>query len=196
MIVSQDSRGIIRGLTGFKQWVPLYLADEASKAAKFWLIGVHDYNFIGVIPEKDELEPAVNPRPAIKVLKIKFPYIKEDDSEIKKQSEVMKSQLVLDHERFRSNQWVNYKITREKTDNFYTYSDSILDKLELVQLEENVEKGIVQMIQEHVIAGEYEKALILASTLKKMKSLDICLFLCNNLNATPLIPKINDLIEV
>ena len=196
MIVTQDTRGIMRGLAGYKQWCPLYLADETKKTSRFWLIGVHDYNFIGVVPEKDEYEPSVYQRPPIKTLKIKFPYVITESEEMKKQGEVMRQSIVLDQERYRNQAWMSYKITREKSDNLFRYSEGILDKTGLLKAELAIEKEIVEMFQDCVINGEHERALILASTLKKVKSLSICQHLAGTHNAAALLERITEMLDV
>jgi len=172
------------------------LADEDSKTARFWLIGIHDYNFIGVIPEKDEYEPSVYQRPPIKTLKIKFPYILQESDEQKKQGEVVRKEVMLDQERYRNDHWMPYKITRQKTDNLFGYSEEILDKTGLLRAELAIEKEIVEMFQDCVVGGEYEKALILATRLKKVKSLSICEHLCSTHNAGTLLDRISDMLEM
>jgi len=196
MIVTQDTRGIMRGLAGYKQWWPLYLADESKKTSRFWLIGIHDYNFIGVVPEKDEYEPSVYQRPPIKTLKIKFPYMITESEEMKKQGEVIRKQVVLEQERYRNQAWMSYKITRERNDNLFGYSEGILDKTGLLKSELAIEKEIVEMFQDCVIGQEHERALILASTLKKVKSLSICQHLCSTHNAVALLERITEMLEV
>jgi len=196
MIVTQDSRGLIRGLFGFKQWWPLYEAEDSKRSPNIWLIGIHEYNFIGVVLERGENEPAVHPKPSVRTVKIRLPYIRDDEEETSKQSEIIKKQAILEHEKARNQAWIYNKITREKSDNLYAYSANILDRTRLLHMDESIEKNIVDLFQDYVVNDEHEKALLLAYTLKHVKSINICLFLCNQLKATTLTEKISDLLEV
>ena len=51
---------MIRGLFN-DGWVVLF--DDSKEKSKLWLLGMLNYNFIGVNLGKDEFEPAVLPRP-------------------------------------------------------------------------------------------------------------------------------------
>ncbi len=186
---------MIRGLFGLKQWLPLYEAEDSRRSPNMWLIGVHEYNFIGVVLERGEFEPLVHPKPSVKTVKIRLPFIREEEDETAKQSEITKKQAILEHEKMRNQAWIYNKITREKSDNLYAYSENILDRTGLLHMDESIEKNIVDLFQDYVVNDEHEKALLLAYTLKTVKSINICAFLCNQLKATSLSEKIADLLE-
>lgn len=90
MIVTQDSRGVLRGLTNFKQWNPLYISVDDKKTTKLWMIGVHGYDFIGIVLEKDDYEPSVYSRPPVKSLKMKFPFLDEESYYTQKNHDILK----------------------------------------------------------------------------------------------------------
>jgi hypothetical protein len=58
MMVLQDSTGSIKACVG-NIWKQIY------KNKQFWLIGIWDYDILGVQMAKNELEPTVLPRPLI-----------------------------------------------------------------------------------------------------------------------------------
>jgi len=196
MIFTQDSLGTLRGLAGFQEWYPLHVAKDDKKHTRLWMIGVHEYNFIGVLLDKDDLEPSAYSRPPVKSMKIKFPFITEEDYYNKKSVDILKKQIIITHEKFRNQTWLEHKLTREKNDNLYYYSENILDKREIQGAEDNIEKSIVDLFQDCVLNQDFEKALILASTLKSLKSLNVCLFICSKNNIPNLAQKIQSFIEV
>jgi chromosome transmission fidelity protein 4 len=196
MIFTQDSRGIIRGLPAFKQWHVLYKPKDDKKHSRFWMIGVHEYNFIGCVLEKDELEPSTYSRPPVKSMKIHTPFLDENNYYAPKNAEIIKKNIILDHERYRSENWLELKLSREKSDNFFSYSENILDKHEIQGASDNVEKSVVELFQECLANQDLEKAYILATYLKTVKSLNICLYICNKANMMNLAPKIQSLLDV
>lgn len=58
VLLSKYSKGVIRGLQMINmEWVPL------KKSENLWLIGMFNFDLLGVNLEKDEMHPKVHPRP-------------------------------------------------------------------------------------------------------------------------------------
>ena len=90
MIVTQDSKGVMRSLANMRQWVPVYFSNDEKKVTKLWMIGIYGYDFIGIVLDKDDYEPSVYARPPVKSLKMKFPFLEEESYYTKKSSDIIK----------------------------------------------------------------------------------------------------------
>lgn len=62
---------------------------------KLWMIGVHNYDFIGVVLDRDDFEPSAFSRPPVKSMKMKFPFLEEESYYTKKSSDLIKKQFII-----------------------------------------------------------------------------------------------------
>ena len=70
-----------------------------------------------------------------------------------------------------------------------------MDKREIKEATDNIEKSIVDLYQDCISEGDLERAYMLAQSLKSLKPLKICLYLARELGAMQLIDKISGLVD-
>lgn len=200
LIILQESSGIIKGLFNKTNWVTFYDNNEESKLKrKFWLVGMIDYELIGVPLGKDELEPSSFPLPQTKIIQIELPFVKTNEwwSESKIYEKILWNKLLIAHEKFRNKSWYLFKFSRDKYDHLHKYSDNILSENEILNKEKDIEKMYVDFFRECLGKGEYERALNIVSTMIKfVKTIEICLIFCNKMNLVKIADKINIILNV
>lgn len=200
LIILQESSGIIKGLFNKTNWVTFYDNNEESKfKRKFWLIGMIDYELIGIPLGKDELEPSPFPLPQSKIIQIELPFIKTKDwwSESKIYEKILWNKLKVDHEKFRNKNWYHLKFSRDKYDHLHRYSDNMLNETEILNREKEIEKMYVDFFRECLVKGEYERALnVVSSMIKYVKTVEICLVFCNKMNLGKIAEKIHIILNV
>lgn len=91
------------------EWVPL------KKSEKLWLIGMFNFDLLGVNLEKDEMHPKVHPRPQTKLIKPDFPFLIGDE----KIKEIFMKKFILQHEKFRSKNWLSWKYSKDCSEPIY-----------------------------------------------------------------------------
>jgi hypothetical protein len=196
MLLSQDSTGLIRGFISPMGWVPLY---EKKANYKFWLMGMMDYEFIGVKLPNEEMEPSVNPRRLTATEDIDLPLIKSlyEEDLLKKFKNILTKRLIVQHEKYRREKWFKHKFSREKNNPLYRYSRSIWDESELIKKEEEIEKAVVEIFRELLVKNHYERALIVARTLMCMnKTLQLAIMLCNKLEVGAMAENLGSILNV
>lgn len=195
LIIIQETSGVIKGLFNKCNWVTFYdNFEESSTKRKFWLLGMIDYELIGVPLGKDELEPSSFPLPQTKIIQIELPFVKGKDwvSENKIYEKILWNKLIIDHEKFRNNQWYHLKISRDKVSHLHKYSDNIMSQSDILNKEKDIEKMYVEFFRECLVKGEYERALsIVANMIKYIKTVEICLVFSNKMNLPKIADKIN-----
>ena len=200
LIILQESSGIIKGLFNKTNWVTFYDNNEESKLKrKFWLIGMIDYELIGIPLGKDELEPSSFPLPQSKIIQIELPFVKTKEwwSESKIPETILWRKLMVDHEKFRNKNWYHFKFSRDKYDHLHKFSDNILNEAEIMNKEKDIEKMYVDFFRECLSKGEYERALsIVSSMIKYVKTIEICLLFCTKMNLSKIAEKINYILNV
>lgn len=194
MLVTYDSLGIVRGFVNMSYWTPLLNAKTEPKTSTFWMVGVHDYELIGPILEKDQLEPSTNPKPVSKAVKVKLPVITKEENNAN--HDILFKKITNQHEAFRTDMWMKYQVVREKNDCFYSYTSNIHDTLTNKKNEEEIDKLLVNKFRECLTEANFEKAAIIASNLKGVKGLTVCAVLCNKLGLPKLAAKTEELLEV
>lgn len=195
----QESSGIIKGLFNKSNWVTFYdNMEETTTKRKFWLIGMIDYDLIGVPLGKDELEPSTFPLPQTKIIQIELPFIKTKDwwSENKIYEKILWNKLIVQHEKFRNQNWFYLKSSRDKNNHLHKYSDSIMSQSDILNKEKEIEKMYVDFFRECLIKEEYERAInIVSSMVKYVKTIEICLVFCNKMNLPKIADKINIILK-
>eukprot|EP00828_Plagiopyla_frontata_P021592 TRINITY_DN2817_c0_g1_i2.p2 TRINITY_DN2817_c0_g1~~TRINITY_DN2817_c0_g1_i2.p2 ORF type:complete len:458 (-),score=88.74 TRINITY_DN2817_c0_g1_i2:93-1466(-) len=187
LLLAQDSTGMIRGLFN-EGWVVLF--DDSKEKQKFWLIGMLNYNFIGVNLGKDEFEPLVVPRPFNTQQTIRLPYLNTNQ----KYKEIAMDQLIHSHEKQRFEQWRELK-GRERMEPGFRNVESILNEAELVNEGEKIERKMVNLFRELILANELEKAVILVESLvKSEKGVVVCIRLCEKLGLGFMVKQLNQIL--
>ena len=191
----KDSSGVLKGFFAYLNWIPIFTFQKSQ----FWIIGMIDYQIIGVSLQKDEIEPAVFPKPLIKTYNIDVPFasIKIWWSEEKKMKKILQKRLIIEHEKYRNDNWMINKIIRNKNDPLFKYCSSIISKIEIIEKEKEIEKELIDIFRECVVKREFERSLLIAKDfLKNKECLEFCFQFFNKLNLGILAEKINTIIEV
>lgn len=123
LILTQDSVGEIRVLFNDRNWTPVFTSDQRGSSKRFWCLGMCEYQLFGVQLPKDVLEPPVFPRPQTTILKMELQTVNENE---KRFNDILLKKMILEHEKYRSQYWIKYKIGRENGDLLQRYSSSIL----------------------------------------------------------------------
>lgn len=193
LLILQEHTGIIKAFFNESSFITLYDIEEGNEKKKFWLVGMMDYEIIGVGLNKDELEPGCFPLPQTKILNINLPFIKNPDNA--SYEKILWKKLILEHEKFRKKMWSDLKFSREINDALFIYSSSIMNESEIAKAEIDLEKMLIDYFRKFLDKGEYEKAISVVSTMiKQLKTVEFCIVLCNKLDLRKVADKLNNIL--
>ena len=194
LLILQENTGIVKAFFNESSFITLHdiNAEEGKEKKKFWLVGMTDYELIGVGLNKDELEPGCFPLPQTKIININLPFIKNSDNYYEK---IMWKKLKLEHEKYRKKMWSSLKFSREKNDILSIYSSNIMSEPDVAKAELEIDKMFAEYFREFLVKGEFEKAIsVVSSMIKNLKTVEICIVLCNKMNLSKVADKVNNVL--
>eukprot|EP00743_Colponemidia_sp_Colp-15_P005428 GILK01005834.1.p1 GENE.GILK01005834.1~~GILK01005834.1.p1 ORF type:complete len:1072 (+),score=257.64 GILK01005834.1:57-3218(+) len=182
-----DSRGMLRVLnhSSGQQWSPLLdtSVNRKSELDRHFIVGLTSDQLMSVIMKGGEetTYPATNPKPLLTATPFTMPLLQLDTTAGKLEEQYLKSSLLLGQFKFNVNQGV---------DETETDPEAKITK-ETAQLD----KSLIQMIQNACKSDNLGRALDLASMLTLNKSLSIATQLANHNRLPALAQRIDQLLE-
>lgn len=130
MLISVDDKGVVTALNMRNhQWIPIL--DLKTKFPRnydsIWTVGFMDHEMMYIELQRDQIQPHEQLKSKYKVLQFQIPFILQENDELtmaKKEQDPagleeahFRSQLILDHEQYRKDVWLPYKLFRGSADN-------------------------------------------------------------------------------
>lgn len=107
----------------------------------------------------------------------------------------LRSQFIYEHERYRQEIWLPFKLFRGDNDNERFLSETILDQKELLEKKKDLDKKIIGTIRLAIINDDQDRIFSYLEMLNFPASMKIVVKMCNQLNANLLAQKINKFIS-
>lgn len=107
----------------------------------------------------------------------------------------MRLQQLIEFETYRKDNWEHLKHFRSKFDNEYILSETIMDNTEIITKKKEVDKLLLNAIRMSIISDDHEKVFTYMDMFYFTQSLNLCIKLCNSLNASELSQKISKFIS-
>lgn len=134
----------------------------------------------------------------------KLPFIFADKDELKpKQDEdlalieelYLRNQMILDHEQYRKDVWLPYKLFRGTYDNERFMSESILDQKDITQKKKELDKQMIGAIRVAIVNDEHDKVFTYLELLNFTTTIKVVVKLCNELQQNHLAQRISKYID-
>ena len=208
MLISLDDKGVISALNmQNQQWIPVL--DLKQKFPRnhdcIWVVGFMEHKFMYIEMQKDSIQPHEQLKSKYKTLDLKIPFIfsekneegvdKQEEDIAQTEQELMKEQLVLDHEKYRHEVWMPYKLFRGSNDNERFLSESILDQKDIMQKKKNIDKTLISAIRVAITNDEPDKVFTYLEQLNFTNSMKLVVKLCNNMNQNHLSQRVSMYID-
>jgi uncharacterized protein (DUF2225 family) len=193
MLISLDDKGIVNALNmKNKQWIPIL--DQKSKfgsSNQIWVVGFMEHKLMYIELQKDQIQPHEQLKSKYKVTELRIPFVfpdKEEHNEKKDQEVVdfeeahFRQQFILEHEQYRREVWLPFKLFRGSNDNERFLSETILELKELNQKKKELDKQMISAIRLAILNDDHEKVFTYIEKLHFTPSIRIVIKLCNELN--------------
>lgn len=152
MLISLDDKGVGSALNmRNNQWIPVLDLKTKIPGAydNVWVVGFMDHQFMYIELTKDQIQPSEQLKSKYKVMDFKLPLIfaEKDELKTKKEEDLaeieeehLRKQMILDHEQYRRDVWLPFKLFRGNFDNERFMSESILEQKDMTQKKKELDK--------------------------------------------------------
>jgi WD40 repeat protein len=201
MLLSYDTEGVLRGceFTYTRLWTNLFEQSaickqnhQCTSTSKLWFVGMCDYEIVGVILSKDAVEPTKYPRPHVTSFAISPPFLPptaQQSTMVQKfREQIVRKRIILSNEISRAKLFMHQKTgaraySTNKFDKAYNYKNmSIKGAEEVLKADEVVDKHLVDIFREALVAEDNEMALSVIPLFHSGKVARLCAVLAEKLN--------------
>lgn len=195
MLITMDDKAVISGLN-FKeeQWIPIFdLKQKFPKSFdRIWIVGFMEHKLMYIELQGDQLQPHEQLKSKYKQIDLQIPLIFNEKDELsveKKEKDIvdmeenfLRQKFIFEHERYRQEVWLPYKLFRGNHDNERFLSETILEQKELIEKKKEMDKTLIETIRLAIINDEQDKVFTYLELLNFTASIRIVVKLCNQLN--------------
>ena len=178
ILITYDSFNILRGLfiNVNTNWIPLLDLGEVYSGTNinYWVIGVDDGEVYGIEMKDDVIEPQVDGNTTQKV----FQLMKENNSEWMLNDYRTQYYMIVFSEK-RYLKYRDVKGIREEKFPEFCFTELLKGENELKKMKKDFDKKALSDINNYIIKGEHNKAVVLFELLFLKKSKDIVIHMCN-----------------
>ncbi|CDW81941.1 wd repeat and hmg-box dna-binding protein 1-like [Stylonychia lemnae] len=205
-LFTHDVEGIIRCLNPLNnQWIPIldFKQKLPSNFSQIWIVGISEKEVLAIELPKGYQAPHLKQQSMIRRFQLKLPFLEQERKDIDSkdmtlpqiEEEIMRKVQLLDFETYRKDQWEHLRHFRQKYDNNYMLSETILDSTKLTNLKKEIDKLILNAIRLCIISDDQDKVFTFMDMMHFSQSLKLCVQLCDNLQSNDLAQKISKFIQ-
>lgn len=193
MLFTFDSDKILRHFSFNlgKNWIPMMNLSREYINNNFWIVGIQDFEIVGVEIKNGGTEPTPFPKPFLKHHKIKcvfdtnsllFNQNENNDVKISKLNntqnvELLTNKVMIEHEKWRTMNYEKYRKFRSADSGEYYYSGTVKNDDEVFHMKKASDIKIIQLFKDIILENKIDQALDLIDYIQIPSNMDVMLTL-------------------
>lgn len=197
MLFSFDSDKILRHFSYNlgKNWIPMMNLSREYINNNFWIVGIQDFEIVGVEIKNGGIEPTPFPKPFLKHHKIKCVFdtnsllFSQNQSEDIKISnlyntngvELITNKVMIEHEKWRTVHYDKFKKYRSADSGEYYYTGTVKTDDEVFQMKKANDIKIIELFKDVILENKIDQAIDLIDYIQIPSNMDIVLALTDRI---------------